>query len=275
MKTECWKPEKGDIYYVIGCVEKDIGEYNWEEDSIDKENWKNGNCFRTEAEAQAAFKKVKEVLLNLHDKQTVTNCNQLPKLTAEVFDREDCPEWAKYAAVDSNGDTYYFEQEPYIDAGQWKSENIKWQYIYCTFDPTDWQNSLIERPAELPEWCKVGEWLWLDPQKIYGPAGYKKIKNIDGLELTFADGCCIYFSHKIKQARLRSYNAEEMKALVGKVIERHSSAYLVISYAHDDLATTVYIEGKYLFADNLLRDFTIDGKPAGVFEHLENGEWVE
>jgi hypothetical protein len=51
-----------------------------------------------------------------------------PELTAEVFDRPDCPDWAKYAAVDVLGKAYFFEYEPYlkkavkqwwVDAGNW------------------------------------------------------------------------------------------------------------------------------------------------------------
>ena len=33
----------------------------------------------------------------------------MAKLTNKVFTREDCPEWAKYAAVNSSGCGFWFE----------------------------------------------------------------------------------------------------------------------------------------------------------------------
>ena len=71
--------------------------------------------------------------------------------------------------------------------------------------------NLQPKVATLPDWCKVGEWVYADPGKIFGPAGYKKIKATDGLELTFADGCCIYFSDKIKPVRLRPYKRRKYR----------------------------------------------------------------
>jgi hypothetical protein len=34
------------------------------------------------------------------------------KLTKEVFQRDDCPKWAKWAAVDSDGTAYWYEKKP-------------------------------------------------------------------------------------------------------------------------------------------------------------------
>lgn len=33
-------------------------------------------------------------------------------LTNEVFQRDDCPKWAKWAAVDSDGIAYWYEEKP-------------------------------------------------------------------------------------------------------------------------------------------------------------------
>ena len=33
-------------------------------------------------------------------------------LTQEVFQRDDCPKWAKWAAVDSDGTAYWYEKKP-------------------------------------------------------------------------------------------------------------------------------------------------------------------
>lgn len=272
--TERWKPEDNQEYYFVSNM-LEVIENNYVEDcEVDRLRYKNGNCFKTQSEAQAAAEKVKALLLSLH--KPVTECNQLPKLTAEVFNRPDCPEWAKYAAVDVAGLAYWYQYFPVTDEriGVWKVWENKRQLIDGFFDSSDWQNSLIERPAVLPDWVEVGGYVY-DARNGYGKIVSGSVKSC---YIEFDGGAGDFVPEafaKLKQARLRPYNAEELRGLVGKVIERHSSAYLVISYAHDDLATTVYIEGKYLFADNLLRDFTIAGKPAGVLEHFENGEWVE
>lgn len=200
---------------------------------------------------------------------------KLQKLTDEVFNRPDCPEWANYAAVDKDGTARFHADEPIVPTmldGEWWCSIGNDSLIDGKFDATDWQNSLIERPtAKLPDWCKVGEWCYcLDDD---GKCKYFKITKIKDNYIYGEDWDIDY--HHIRQARLRPYNAGEMRGLVGKVIERNSSAYLVYSFAHDDLETTVSIEGKYLSENTLLKDFTIDGKPCGVLEHLENGEWVK
>ena len=106
--SERWKPGKREIYFYVG---RDFEAYNaiWLEDFPEKNRWQKGNCFKTEAEAQAAAEKVKALLLSLHDNGGNLPDNdeslqdkKLPKLTAEVFNRPDCPEWAKYAAVNRN-----------------------------------------------------------------------------------------------------------------------------------------------------------------------------
>lgn len=207
--------------------------------------------------------------------------NQLPKLTEEVFNRPDCPAWAQWAAVDEYGMVWLTAKKPNVvmiagKANGWSTGGGSYtHWSPMMFDPSDWKNSLIKRPEKitLPEWCKPGAWVWSDGK-------YHKIIETgqDWIRTAWDDHTGIWGMNilcQFSQARLRPYNAEEMRWLVGKVIERNSSAYLVISYAHDELATTIYIEGKYLSEDRLMADFTIDGKPCGKLEHLENGEWVE
>ena len=208
------------------------------------------------------------------------------KLTADVFDRPDCPDWANYAAVDPDNRAYWFETKPE------KMKNERWLSPYGDidkipgeFDAGDRQNSLIERPAKaLPDWCKVGEWIFANPEKLFGPAGYKKIKAINGRELIFSDGCCIWFSANIKQAHLRPYNVEEMPELVGKVIKFGPGQFSLCLRVkglwadflddcdnEDDRARIISYD-----CDMLKYTNTIDGKPCAVLEHLnEKGEWVE
>ena len=119
-----------------------------------------------------------------------------PKLTAEVFNREDCPKRAKFAVVNANGNGFFTIDRPYISNDEFATlSDFKNDYKYIgKFDATDWQNSLIERKSDvhyedyvfgcgnsrgaavttrdkddvtcknclellknkLPEWCKVG-----------------------------------------------------------------------------------------------------------------------
>lgn len=94
--SERWKPEIGEQYWVVAFT--DTVQSVWRSDVADNSRWRMGNCFKTKEEAVVALKKITALLLSLHE--PVTECNQLPKLTVEVFDRPDCPGWAKYAAVD-------------------------------------------------------------------------------------------------------------------------------------------------------------------------------
>ena len=139
--SERWKPKEGEEYYFFDSAST-IESERYEEDYIwDEGRIRMGNCFKTAAEAKAAAEKVKALLLSLQDNDKnlqdniqdgVTNTCQamdkgkenvekrlaplaiFHKLTTEVFDRPDCPEWAKYAAVDDDGIACYFSVKPTI-----------------------------------------------------------------------------------------------------------------------------------------------------------------
>ena len=205
--------------------------------------------------------------------------NELPKLTVEVFDRPDCPEWANYAAVDSNGAGYYYSEKPFIlsDAFGWGivcSENNRSEFISGVFNNSDWQNSLIERPAKLPDWVEIGGY-------VYSPRnGYGKIisGSVKSCYIEFDGGAGDFqaenFALLFLQARLRPYSPEEMSSLVGKVLHHSTGAYLVTAF--ENRWNQVKIESVWRDADELMKLWTwLDGKPCGVLEHLEDGEWVE
>ena len=206
----------------------------------------------------------------------------LPKLTAEVFDRPDCPADAKIAVVNQDGSVCFGSfatAEPVW--GGWRGDGDgKWTFIPDTLDATDWQNSLIKRPAVLPDWCKVGEWFW-HPEDMAG-GRYLKITEIRGggvyakeKEDYDPDYLCFDLVRKYsKQARLRPYNAEEMRGLVGKVLKHSTGNYLVVAFEHR--WDQVKIESVWREANELAELWTqLDGQPCGVLEHMENGEWVE
>ena len=269
-----WEPKCGEDYYFIDAVGV-VSDYVWRGTSLDRLYYESGNCFKTEAKAQATAEKVKALLLSLHE--PATKCSQLPKLTAEVFDRPDCPEWAQFAAVDQDGAGAYFESKPSLLSWcPWWDRTIKHCLIddFEKWDASDWQNSLVERPAkkpELPEWCKVGEWCFcLDDD---GGRKYFKITKIKDNFIYGEDWNIDY--HFVKQARIRPYNADEMRGLVGVLIRKGQSLHIVTGYENAlDGECMIHVNGCLYNANDLLRQFAIDNEPCGVLEHLdEKGEW--
>lgn len=135
--------------------------------------------------------------------------------------------------------------------------------------------------AELPEWCKVGEWVWSNNSyhKItcIETSGYSIPLIIldDGSKYTFGS----LSWDDVSQARLRPYNSEEMKSLVGKVIEHKKDLHLVTNYLNDtaDNNPVVCVGTNWRDAKGLIEhNYAIDGERCCVLEHLnDNGEWVE
>lgn len=267
--SERWNPEQGETYYFVNST-CDVSDWEWLDDSVDRLHYKNGNCFSSEEKAKAAAEKVKALLLSLHCDESLQD-KQLPKLTTEVFDRPDCPEWAQYAAVDINGTAHYYDERPYpLGTSFYNNRAHSWS-VGGYFDPSDWKNSLIERPNKLPEWCKVDAVGW------HKRCGYFKVTRIDDVSkrvdiqqvedrykgyLSFHTVC-----NEAVQASLRPYNEGEMRSLVGKVIESEEYAFVINSYS--DVSKTVRFNGyNYTSADLLNNNLTINGKPCFVLEHL-------
>lgn len=278
MSKEKWTPEEGERYFWVGSDAMAIeSEFNIN-DSCDYTRFQCGNYFRTIEEAQEAAEKFKELLLSLHEVKEEEKPN-LPKLTAEVFDRTDCPDWAKFAALGGGGGLTFYEDKPMMSKDEYPKMWIKYDRWYpvkgTKFDASDWQNSLIERYAKLPEWVEVGGWVY-DPKNGYGKITRGTVKSC---YIEFDGGAGDFSPEEfaeLKQARLRPYNSDEMKALVGKVIERGPSMHIVTGFENVlDNECMVHVNGYLYSANDLLRLFTIDNATCGVLEHLENGEWVE
>ena len=218
------------------------------------------------------------------EKITDKSEQKLPKLTADVFNRPDCPEWAKYAAVDESGEVWVFSVKPTINVSDelWccSTKSANCTSLLFKADASDWQNSLIERPAKLPDWCKVGAWCYcLDDD---GNPKYFKITRIEDGFIYGEDWDIDY--HFVRQARIRPWTFEEAPVVL-KVKDPHdfALAYLspfggkyVIAYHHPDEYEKLKL-GEVTFTFSAFADiFTqIDGSPCGVLEHMENGEWVK
>ena len=68
--------------------------------------------------------------------EPTTKSSQLPKLTAEVFDRPDCPEWARYAVINHNGRLSFFGDKPKFegeDYGCWSCDDYRYTHINNAF----------------------------------------------------------------------------------------------------------------------------------------------
>lgn len=305
MKNKEYVPKEGDTYW---CVDLDGSVFSTTnaEGPIYARILEFGNFFRTEKEAEAAAEKTKALLLSLHNNDEnlqdsiqamVTNVCQamdegkenvakatctfgnLTKLTAEVFDRPDCPEWAKYAAVDENGCAYWYPCKPNRSDNFFRDTG--WKIIPGKFDAADWQNSLIERHVKgnkLPEWCKVDAIGW------HKRCGYFKVTYIDDVServdiQQIEDKSKGYLSfHTVRSEavrHLRPFNTAEMKALVGRTVDSAYATVLVTKFYSTREGGEVCVDGIYYNADKLLDEFTINNKPAGVLEHLEGDEWVD
>ena len=199
--------------------------------------------------------------------ETVTNCDQLPKLTAEVFDRPDCPRWATYATVDKDGRGFYYHNKPQKNDYNWGLSDVAGCKLIGDFDPSDWENSLVERPAKaLPDWCTVGKYVYDASLREYL---YVKEEDYDWYVDPVARG-------RIKQARKRKFNEKEMKALVGKVFTT-ANGDVSIATDFDNYLKSLYIYNE-CFNSKQLADsvWLLDGKPCCILEHLnEKGEWVK
>lgn len=71
----------------------------------------------------------------------------MKKLTQEVFDLPECPEWAKSVAVDGHGRAWWFNDIPMHSDWRWfipSTESMS-SYIGCGYDTTNWQQSAIDR----------------------------------------------------------------------------------------------------------------------------------
>lgn len=106
----------------------------------------------------------------------------LPKLTVEVFDRKDCPEWAQWAAVDSDGQAYFYDSKPFVGDcawwGDWGGIEVA-RIDRITFDATGWKTSLIERPKKFPDYS---DWqLW---EVRVSPSTHRVIRKAPGYGTT-------------------------------------------------------------------------------------------
>ena len=108
----------------------------------------NLDCNRKENEMKVTELDTKEV--------TVTVTRYI--LNEKVFDLEECPDWAQWAAVDQDGIAAWYCSKPSIVGSDWIDGGRIRLIIKdddrtkaSVFDATDWYHSLIRRPQKVLE----------------------------------------------------------------------------------------------------------------------------
>jgi hypothetical protein len=148
--------------------------------------------------------------------------------------------------------------------------------LWCAIKEDSAENEQFGNSEQLPDWVKVGELIYCGLTKHYA-----EITEIKGEVITMhvLDSIMSYSLdiYKILQmgypARKRPFNADEIKSLIGKVLRGDKFDFCaLITYTE---AETIETQHFTYTSDELINDYTIDGKPCFKLEHLENGEWVE
>lgn len=221
---------------------------------------------------------------------------QLPKLTVEALKERgiEWPVWAKIAVVNADGsgafgDSHiqgiYLNKECFgsviPDAVWTKIPGGKW-------DNTDWRNSPMERPAavkfslttELPEWCRVGEWVYnFDGDYFCMVTEVSEKDRIfyakrPGMNYTIGCGDFNYGFSKWKPARLRRWNKDEMRQQAGKtfVLNGYNAVCLVATGTKLFFLDTMGLRHCLLYSSETIkfwRNTMLDGSPCGVLEVVE------
>ena len=152
----------------------------------------------------------------------------------------------------------------------------------CADNLANW-HEVEEQKPNLPEWCKIGAWVWFRGDKFFGyDPEYLKITAIghNGKENVIDCGKKINFPLSVvKQARLRPWTYKEA---IGKIVfwkgdyDYQENAAMIVG-ADTDGDFSLYTVGP-VTAEELTKEiyYQPDGSPCGVLEHKnENGEWVE
>lgn len=146
------------------------------------------------------------------------------------------------------------------------------------------ENQEVEAPAPIiPDWCRTGAWVYVTPDnsepfycKIYGVT-YSRVHNTTEVQVTL-DGKSlvgVFTWSNVQRARLRPWDADELKSMVGEVFEMGNGDLTLCLGYQRDIADLIFV-GKLMSAQSFAEsDWKLDGLPCGVLEHYEQGEWVK
>jgi len=166
--------------------------------------------------------------------------------------------------------------------------------IYCLYSGVDrarWREVTADTPPKLtaeeklPDWCKVGAWVWWKGASDIGYApGYMKITGISNeiINCDAIQGIPIA-QNQIFEARLHPWTDDELKQQVGKpFIFSDGSIVLCLAFADDTGPDSEcglkfadedggYYTAKELINANIRQ---LDNTPCGVLEHRDGEGWV-
>ena len=169
------------------------------------------------------------------------NEGKLPKLTAEELEKRGIkwPEWADGAVVHSDESASFYCNETinvlytpgykadwYVDGIAGKFENIpgKW-------DASDWKNSLIKRPEKqtvIPDWCKVGAWVFETTQKMYHKIMSIKETNVVMDSSAGKDYRACSDVKWLQEARLIMWSKSEWESKIGQKFQLSAGQFLLL-----------------------------------------------
>lgn len=269
-----WKPKHGETFYWINdifAVVRDVYSNNF---YIDTKRAAAGNCFRTYDEAAKVAEEFKSIII---EQQTI---EQKPELTVEVFDREDCPEWARWAAVDPCGEAFYYESKPRIKDDIWVNKKVtKVRHISGSYYSSDYKHSLIERPEKvvLPDWVKPDAIGW------HAKTGYFCVTDISAKESriyfrTIADSADGFFGYStvIKEC-IEARCIVDAVDLVGKKVRRPNEVVRLITRC-DPITNRVDLgdlKGIPIGVLTESQNYRLIGEIKFKYQHMEDGEWVD
>lgn len=272
-----WKPKVGGLFWAVTSTGEVVA-CTYAPGTIDDERWAIGNCYKTREEAAEKAEAIKKLF-----KTNTKITKQKPKLTVEVFDREDCPAWAKWVAVDEDGEAFYYESEPEINDGIWiNSSGANVAMISDGYDNSDYKHSLIKRPEKvvLPDWVKPDAIGW------HAEEGYFHIFSIDS-EKSMAPG--IYF-RRVKYSTngfflYRTFVEECSEArhivdaedLVGKKVRRANDVVRLITRCDANIGRVDLgdLKGIPIGALTTSKNYQLIGELKFKYQHKEDGEWVD
>lgn len=191
----------------------------------------------------------------------------LPKLTVDVFASPQCPDWAKYAAVDADGVAWYYGHKPVLGKCRWGTPGhtevhaIYDSCKYARFDATDWEHSLIERPAVVPDWFKPGVLAY----------------NID-THTCFHVTSSTEYRENYLEAKVRPFSADELERKLGQcVLGPNNSRLLVTGYCAEGCLSgkpeICVLGDRWITAEELL---TYGSRPQGIKQyHSKEGTWID
>ena len=120
---------------------------------------------------------------------------------------------------------------------------------------------------ETPSWCTIRSIVYHQNEyfTVIGEVGFTEVILSNGKQVSI---------HELAEARLRPFNKKEKCELLGKVVENKESKNVFLIHSVTD--SKIGIGQVFINKEAFLKNYTFDdGSPCGVYEHLENGEWVQ